>query len=252
MGWNSIASFIDGAISSICSEISSICSSIGNLVLGEAVSSFVFSLGISKMFPVLDIVNIIMLVVDVVVKIAESLGLKKEKEDEPDELAMKAEKDDKKPEDFDSIQEYIKHLQEDIQLTKEEKEKLEQMSPEEKSAYHSTGTYIYIKAINEKLGFDKSGLKDSKLVGITPEVLADLVKIQNVISPSDFVVYNKCLQQNGVGIKEFSDYLHNRSKDLATDEKVQDALINAMKELSPNITNHEINQNLYQLNIKEK
>lgn len=255
-----------GLISSICSGISrglsavgsaissfasSLCSRIGGTALGGAVTSFVAKLGIGTLFPPLEIVQTIILVASVVCRIAECLNLKKEKEDQPDELAMKAEKDDKKPEDFDSTEAYIKHLQEDIALSKEDKEKLDTMSPEERSAYRATGTYLYTKAINEKLGFDTTGLKNPELVGITVEILADLVKIQKILSPSDFVLYNKYLQGNGVSMKQFSDYLHNRSENLMIDEKVQGALVNAMQEVNPGITESEINQKLYGLNIED-
>lgn len=256
MGWfgsaiSAIGSGISAIGSAICSGVSSLCSKIGGIAFGGAVSSFVAKLGLGALFPAIDIINTIILVANVVIKIAEVLGLKKENENEPDELAMKAEKDDMKPEDFNSTEKYIKHLQEDIQLSKEEKEKLKNMSTEERSVYRATGTYLYTKAINEKLGFDTTGLKNPELIGLTTEVLADLAKIQNILSPSDFVLYNKHLQANGMGVKELSAYLHNSSKDLTTDEKVQDALINAIKELSPNITDEDINKKLYQLNIKD-
>ena len=52
-------------------------------------------------------------------------------------------------------------------------------------------------------------------------------------------------------MKEFSDYLHNRCTDLSTDEKVQSALVEAMKELSPGISDEAINQKLYKMNIEE-
>ena len=250
---SSIGHAISSAVSGVCSCVSRICSGIagalGGTSLGNAISSFVTKIGVA--IPGLNIISAIIVVASIVCTIAEVLGLKKEKEDEPDELAMKAEKDDMKPEDFDSTEAYIKHLQEDVTLTKEEKEKLDKMSPEERSAYRATGTYLYTKAINEKLGFDTTGLKNPELVGISVEILADLNKIQQTLSPSDFVVYSKHLQSNGVNMKQFSDYLHNRSENLTVDEKVQNTLVDAMKELNPDITESEINQKLYGFNIED-
>lgn len=249
----SIGSALSSAFHSVCSCVSSICSSIagalGGTALGSAITSFVTKIGV--VMPGLDIISAIFMIVDTVCKIAEVLGIKEKEKDEPDELAMKAEKDNKKPEDFDTVESYIKHLQQDIQLTKEEREKLENMSPEEKAAYRATGTYLYAKACSEKLGFDTTGLKNPELVGLTVDILADLSKIQNILSPSEFVVYSRFLQANGMGMKEFSDYLHNRSVDLSTDEKVQSALVDAMKELSPSISDDDINQKLYGMNIKD-
>lgn len=203
------------------------------------------------MIPGLDIISAVFMIVDVVCKLSEALGIKEKDTDEPDELAMKAEKDDKSPEDFESTEAYVKHLQEDIQLSKEEKEKLSHLSPEERAAYRATGTYLYAKACSEKLGFDTEGLKNPELVGLTVETLADLSKIQKVLSPSEFVACNQHLQSNGIGMKEFSDYLHNRSVDLTTDEKVQSALVDAMKEITPNISEAAINQKLYGMYIED-
>lgn len=251
--FSSIGSFISSAVSSVCNCVSSICSGIagalGGTFLGGAINSFITKIGV--VIPGLDIISAIFMIADIVCKVAEVLGIKEKDKDEPDELAMKAEKDDMKPDDFDSTEAYIKHLQQDIQLTKEEREKLDKMSPEERTAYRATGIYLYTKACNEKLGFDTTGLKNPELVGLTVEVLADLSKIQHILSPSEFVVYSKCLQANGMGMKEFSDYLHNRSADLSTDEKVQSSLVDAMKELAPDISDETINQKLYSMNIED-
>ena len=241
--FSSIGSFLSSACSAVCSCVGRICSGIagalGGTALGGAISSFVTKIGV--VIPGLDIISAVFMIVDVVCKLT----------DEPDELAMKAEKDDKSPEDFESTEAYVKHLQEDIQLSKEEKEKLSHLSPEERAAYRATGTYLYAKACSEKLGFDTEGLKNPELVGLTVETLADLSKIQKVLSPSEFVACNQHLQSNGIGMKEFSDYLHNRSVDLTTDEKVQSALVDAMKEITPNISEAAINQKLYGMYIED-
>ena len=52
-------------------------------------------------------------------------------------------------------------------------------------------------------------------------------------------------------IKLLTDYMYNRSENLAVDEKVQNALVNVMEELNPNITETEILQTLYKLNLKK-
>ena len=250
---SSIGSFLSSACSAVCSCVGRICSGIagalGGTALGGAISSFVTKIGV--VIPGLDIISAVFMIVDVVCKLSEALGIKEKDTDEPDELAMKAEKDDKSPEDFESTEAYVKHLQEDIQLSKEEKEKLSHLSPEERAAYRATGTYLYAKACSEKLGFDTEGLKNPELVGLTVETLADLSKIQKVLSPSEFVACNKRLQSNGIGMKEFSDYLHNRSVDLTTDEKVQSALVDAMKGITPNISEAAINQKLYGMYIED-
>lgn len=251
--FSSIGSALSGAFHSVCSCVGSICRGIGGALggtfLGGAISSFIGKIGLALPGP--NVAAAILLVVGVVCKIAESLGMKEKERDEPEELAFKAEKDkESKPEDFDSTEEYIKHLQQDIKISNEEKEKLDKMSPDEKSAYRATGAYLYAKACNEKLGFDTDGLKSPELVGITAEILSDLAKIKDILSPSDFVVYNKYLQANGMGMKEFSDYLHGCSVNLETFKNVKDALSNAMREITPGISDSDISKNLYQMNEK--
>lgn len=251
--FSSVCGALSGAFHSVCSCVGSICSGIGGALggtfLGGAISSFIGKIGLALPGP--NIAAAILLVVGVVCKIAESLGMKKKERDEPEELAFKAEKDkESKPEDFDSTEEYIKHLQQDIKISNEDKEKLDKMSPDEKSAYRATGAYLYAKACNEKLGFDTDGLKSPELVGITAEILSDLAKIKDILSPSDFVVYNKYLQANGMGMKEFSDYLHGCSVNLETFKNVKDALSNAMREITPGISDSDIGKNLYQMNEK--
>lgn len=106
MSWlGSAISSIGSALSSvghaICRGVSSLCTAIAGTSLGGAiggvVSKLVATIGVA--FPPLEIINAIIIVADIVSKIAQALGLKEKDKDEPDELAMKAEKSDKKPED---------------------------------------------------------------------------------------------------------------------------------------------------------
>ena len=252
--FGSIVSGISSAVSSVCRCVSSVCSGIAGVLggssLGKAVSSFVSKIGVA--LPGLNIVSTIITVANIVSGIAEVLAIKEQDKDAPDELALKAEKCDEKPEDFASTEAYIKHLHENVKLSKEEtRERFDNMSREERTAYRAVGTYLYAKACSERLGFDKEGLRNPELKGITSDILADLSKLQHSISPSEFVMYSKYLMSNGLGMKDFSAYLHNRSTDLSTDEKVQSALTDAIKEMNPGIAQGEINQKLYAMNIEE-
>ena len=257
--WSSVSSFVSGVGSAlsavgsaICRGVSSLCTAIAGTTLGGAiggvVSKLVATIGVA--FPPLEIINAIIIVASIVSKIAEALGLKEKEKDEPDELAMKAEKSDKKPEDFDSTEAYIKHLQEEIELTDEEKDKLKNMDEEKRSAYRATGTYLYTKYINEKLGFDTTGLKNPELIGITADILADLARLNKILSPSDFVVYTRHLQSAGLSMDDFSNYLHNTAQDVSVDKKVQNAIVGAMTEIDPSVSETDIDRKLTELNIE--
>ena len=244
---------IGSALSSVCSAVSSaisgLCGRIGSTVLGGAVSSMFTRLPL-----IIDetrIPEIVGIVAEAIGKILKVLFPEEEEMDSPEDLAMKAEKDEQKPEDFDSAQEYINHLREDIKLSKEDKERLNKMTDEERSAYSLTGTYIYTKAINEKLGLDNDWLKKTELTGLTVDNLVDAAKLFNVISPDKFIAYTKYLISNGVDMKQFSDYLNHRSENFLADEKVQDALIGAIGEQNPGITPAEVAGELNKLNIED-
>lgn len=250
---SAISSGLSAIGSAICHGVSSLCTAIAGTTLGSAiggvVSKLVATIGIA--FPPVEIINAIIVVASIVAKIAEALGVKEKDKDEPDELAMKAEKSDKKPEDFDSTEEYIKHLQEEIKLSDEEKEELKNMDEEKRSAYRATGTYLYTKCINEKLGLDTTGLKNPELIGITADILVDLAKLNKILSPEDFVVYSKYLQGAGLSMNDFSNYLHNTCNDISMDKKVQNAIAGAMTEIDPLMSESDIDKKLCELNIED-
>ena len=78
--------------------------------------------------------------------IGNLLGVKKEDEN-LEEIGAKAMKSDKKPENFDSYNDYIKHLRENIKLDKEE---MENASKELKLARTAVGATVVSKGIEEK------------------------------------------------------------------------------------------------------
>lgn len=149
--WGSICSAVGSALSSvgsvISSGISSICSSIGGaLFSGGALSTLATTIVapfLSLSLPQLMVAAIA--VIEVIGALAELLGIKEQ--ETPEELGLKAELADKKPDDFDSIQSYIEYLRKDISL---DKEKLSTLSDEQKIQYGAIGSAIYVKAFEEK------------------------------------------------------------------------------------------------------
>jgi len=137
--WDSVGS----AISSVCSAAVSVVSSIGGS-LGKVAGLAGNLLKVAGPY-----INTIMTVVQIV---SQLLGILKQDET-PEELGDKAVRADKQPEDFDTTQEYIDYLREEVEFDKEEFDKL---SDEEKLARSAVGTAISMKAINETKGFDVS------------------------------------------------------------------------------------------------
>ena len=95
-------------------------------------------------------------VTELISSVAELLGLKDE-DDSSEELGLKSEIADKRLEDFDSREEYINYLKDDVELDEYDKEKL--IFDEGFKMFKSKGLDIEMGAINEKIGV-KLGLED--------------------------------------------------------------------------------------------
>ncbi|WP_339001850.1 hypothetical protein [Fusobacterium animalis] len=93
---------------------------------------------------------------ELISSVAELLGLKDE-DDNSEELGLKSEKADRKPEDFDSREEYMSYLKDDVELDNYDREKLNDKGLKEK--YSAKGLDIEMGAINEKMGVNL-GLED--------------------------------------------------------------------------------------------
>lgn len=149
MEWFSSA--IGSVCSAVCSAVSSVCSSIGGAIMG----------GIGSLAPVIS--PWLSIAVAVISVLAE-IFTEKPKEEKPEELGMKAEQADKKPEDFDSINEYIEYLRQEIKV---DAAKLENLSEEERMKYQAVGLGLYVKNIEEKQGMKL----DPAFLKVVPEMI---------------------------------------------------------------------------------
>lgn len=149
MGWFSSA--IGSVCSAVCSAVSSVCSSIGGAIMG----------GIGSLAPVIS--PWLSIAVAVISVLAE-IFTEKPEEEKPEELGMKAEQADKKPEDFDSINDYIEYLRQEIKV---DAAKLENLSEEERMKYQAVGLGLYVKNIEEKQGMKL----DPAFLKVVPEMI---------------------------------------------------------------------------------
>lgn len=144
-------SAIGSVCSAVCSAVSSVCSSIGGAIMG----------GIGSLAPVIS--PWLSIAVAVISVLAE-IFTEKPKEEKPEELGMKAEQADKKPEDFDSINDYIEYLRQEIKV---DAAKLENLSKEERMKYQVVGLGLYVKNIEEKQGMKL----DPAFLKVVPEMI---------------------------------------------------------------------------------
>lgn len=149
MGWFSSA--IGSVCSAVCSAVSSVCSSIGGAIMGGIGS---LALVISPWLSVAV----------AVISVLAEIFTEKPKEEKPEELGMKAEQADKKPEDFDSINDYIEYLRQEIKV---DAAKLENLSEEERMKYQAVGLGLYVKNIEEKQGMKL----DPAFLKVVPEMI---------------------------------------------------------------------------------
>lgn len=185
---SSVCSAVGSALSSVCSAVGSLCSKIGGVVMG-GVSSLV-----SAIAPALSLEPHFLIFVAVVSVLAE-LFTDKPKEEKPEEIGMKAELADKKPENFDSINDYIEYLRNEVKL---DPAKLEKLTPEERQKYQLVGLGLYIKDIEEQQG-----------VKLDPEFLKSIPNLKNQgYEAADIANLMQSMKKNGVtDMKQYVDFM---------------------------------------------
>lgn len=211
--WSSVGDFC----SSVCSSISSVASSIGSAVSKVAVD--IVSLG----------VDLAVKVGDAIKEVAVSLGILTP-DQSLEELGEKAILSDKKPEDFDSINDYIDHLRNDVTLDREAFEKLDD---KELLARSSIGAAITLKGINEKLD-----------TVVTPEFMAEVAKQE--LAAEEVVETIKAYKEKELKTEDYGLYLND---ELSIDEsdKHSDALVSAYQKLEPELTLEQIEDKVMDL-----
>lgn len=187
---DSVCSAVGSAFSSVCSAVGSLCSNIGSTIMGE-VSSLV-----SSFLPVLGpTLEAALSVFVAVVSFLAELFTDKPQEEKPEEIGMKAGQADKKPENFDSINDYIEYLRNEVQLDPAD---LEKLSDEEKQKYKLVGLGLYIKNIEEQQG-----------VKLDPEFLKSIPKLKDQgYEAADIANLMQSMKNNGVtDMKQYVDFM---------------------------------------------
>lgn len=175
-------SAIGSVCSAVCSAVSSFCSGVGSAIMG----------GLGSLAPA--IVPWIAVAVKVISFLAE-LFAEKPREEKPEELGMKAEQADKKPEDFDSINEYIEYLRQEIKV---DAAKLENLSEEERMKYQAVGLGLYVKNIEEK--------QDMKLDPTFLKVVPEMINLG--YSAQDIGNLMQSMKKNGVSdMKMYPEFM---------------------------------------------
>lgn len=211
MGW------IGNAISTVGSFIGGCVSKIGSAIGGNAKGVVGIVAKIPGIGPFINVAQVIGFIAKVIHAVADLLGIKSE--EDPEVLGAKAEQSEKTIDDFDGDAEaYIKYLKEEVEL---DKQKFEQMTPEEKLGCKAIGLSLETKAVENKLGG----------VGITPESLAVLGKIHMAgnteIDAKELLSVIKSLKAAGItNMNDVVEYLecNGNSDRVKTGEVLKEAI----------------------------
>lgn len=167
--------------SGIGRAVSSCCAKIGGAVMSgisRGMSAAVQVVG-SVLSPGLRLVERAIRVVAKIVSAVAEILIEKPKEEEPEELGMKAEVAHEQeritPEDFSSVDEYIQYIRENIEL---DKERLENINEEERAKYSVIGTGLYVKSMEENYGviLDPEFYRAAYRLNMNAETAARLIK----------------------------------------------------------------------------
>ena len=172
----------------------------------------------------------IMQVIEVIKFIANILGVTKE-EDKIDELGAKALESDEKLENFDSTQEYIDHLRNNVKL---DKEKFNNMDETQKLACNAVGASIVSKGISEKME-----LKEDIPVDFWVE--AGLQKL----SPVETKSFLDKFTSNDLDLK-FGEYLKGNLS-ITENKQYSSTIAETLKGLNPEMSNDDIDDKVFEM-----
>lgn len=241
-GIEGIASAISDFGRGLAETVGSVCEKYGKVIL-DTVGEFAretVNLPISVSPELEAICRVVLLVVDVISAVAEAMGEKPEQET-AEEMGYKAkvayQDEGVKPEDFDSTNEYIEYLRNNIKV---DEERLHELSDEELSAYAAVGAGLYVKQMEEKYGMElpaefwRSTVSLEQEGKITKEMPADLIQF---------------MKEHGVeNGKEFSDFVDEKLESGSEEEKeMYDVVKSAYQKEYPDATEGELNQKINSL-----
>lgn len=179
-----LGAIFGGIVSAIGGAIGAIAGGIGSVLGGIGIA-------IAKIAPMLGGI-----MSKIIAPVLQAFGM--QVPENPQELGLQMEKSDKKLEDFEDVDSYLKHLKENVPIDKKE---LENLSPERQAELATKGVSLGLKAIEEKTGVAMPGECVEVLGKISEgmEITANGMQMAAVL---------KNLATEGVkSMSEVSDYL---------------------------------------------
>ncbi|MDQ7015734.1 MAG: hypothetical protein Q9N68_05080 [Gammaproteobacteria bacterium] len=217
--WSSVGNAISSVCSAAVDVVSSVASSIGSS-LAKAATNFLEIAG-----PYIGAISSIIRIIGVFLDVLTP-------NDKPEELGAKAMQAEKKPEDFDSNNDYIAYLSNDIAL---DTEKFNNATDGEKMAFTAVGSSITLKGIEEVKGFDIPLTTWLSLARLKLDKNTDAKEVNTIL---DTFKEDK--------LTDFSGYVEGKL-DTNKELEVGDTLVNMYQELEPTLSKAEIEQKVIQM-----
>ena len=231
-------SFVGNAFNAFCNGVSLVLDSFSGVAkaIGEGIKGIcdaigtegimlIGSIAFALIIPGFDIFEIISLI-QVVGKIAQMLNVGGE--DSPEELGMKSEIAEKKPDEFASTEEYINYLNTKVKL---EPDAIDKLTDVERAKYGLIGSALDIKAIQEKYNIE-----------LSPDFLRDVTIMK--IPDEEVGKYVKDFSEKGITkMQEMTDYL--REKPIDNDKRIiSSSILETMSSLYPELNNEQLQDKL--------
>lgn len=222
-----VAGMVGLGIEKICENIG------GTLFTGlKGISKFGLCIvGLCKTLP--EVIKTVREVADSVKTIAEAIKIKEN--EGPEELGMKAERSDKKPEEFDSTEDYIKYLRDQVEV---QRGQFKNLKEEERIVYEVIGTGLYVKGIEEKYGISATGE--------FWKVVADLH-----LKGDDVRRFIETFKKNDISnMSDMSDYIKGKSAASGTEpNRISDSILESLRMIYPGISEDELYDKFNELSL---
>ena len=244
--FSGVGDFVSSAFCTFCNGVSLVVDSLSGLArtIGDGIKDIcdkigtegmllIGSIALALIIPGFGLPEILSLI-QIVGQVAKMLNVGGE--DSPEEIGMKSEIADKKPDDFETTEAYLKYLSDEVKL---EPKATENLSAEDRAKYGLIGAAFDIKALQEKYNIE-----------LSPDFLRDVTVMK--MSGEEVGNYVKDFSEKGItNMQNMTDYLRGEAID--TDKsKVYSAIIDTMKSLYPELNDAQLESMLSDMEIKLK
>lgn len=224
----SIGSSIVSGISSVCSAIGSACSSIG--------SAIVSGIGaLAQKIVELPVKPTIIDVIIGVIKVVAELLMDSPEDEKVEDLGAAMKQVEKKPEDFDSINDYIDYLRDEIKKGHVELGKSQGV---ELFAEKVMGASLLSEALGEKYGMKPS----AEFWGEMGEKVHD-----GKLNANEVGAIIQKASQSDVKLDNVSNYLKGEEVKGNQRSEVSSVIVDGLKESNPTLSNSEIDKRFNEL-----